>query len=30
MSKNTPKQRTDQLKDWLSWFRAVSKKKKRK
>lgn len=29
MSKNTPKQRTDQLKDWLSWFRAVSKKKKK-
>jgi len=29
MSKNSSKQRTDQLKDWLSWFRAVSKKKKK-
>lgn len=29
MSKNTSKQRTDQLKEWINWVRAVSKKKKK-
>jgi len=30
MSKNTPRQRVEQLKDWLSWITSISKKKGRK
>jgi hypothetical protein len=30
MSKNTPKQRVDQFKDWYSWFKAITKKKNKK
>ncbi len=30
MSKNTPKQRVDQFKEWLSWITAIAKKKKKK
>lgn len=30
MSKNTPKQRVDQFKSWLSWITAVGKKKSKK
>jgi hypothetical protein len=29
MSKNTPRQRVEQLKDWLSWITAISKKKRK-
>ena len=29
MSKNTPKQRVDQFKDWLSWITVISKKKRK-
>jgi hypothetical protein len=27
MSKTSPKQRVDQLKEWFSWFTATSKRK---
>ena len=30
MSKNTPKQRVDQFKEWFSWITNISKKKGRK
>ena len=30
MSKNTPRQRVEQFKDWLSWIMIVSKKKNKK
>jgi len=30
MSKNTPRQRVDQLKDWFSWITALAKRKTRK
>ena len=30
MSKNTPKQRVDQLKDWIGWIAMIAKKKKKK
>jgi hypothetical protein len=26
MSKNTPKQRVDQLKDWIGWIAMIAKK----
>ena len=29
MSKNTPKQRVEQFKDWFSWITAISKKKRK-
>jgi hypothetical protein len=30
MSKNSPKQNTEQLQNWLSWIMVVSKKKNKK
>jgi hypothetical protein len=30
MSKNTPKQRVEQFKDWFGWITAISKKKNKK
>lgn len=30
MSKNTPRQRVDQLKDWIGWIAMIAKKKGKK
>jgi hypothetical protein len=29
MSKNTPRQRVEQFKDWFSWIKAIAKKGKK-